>query len=539
MFGGGRFRESTAEKIGFPTINAATFEQVLKFAYTGDAVVSSSNVCGLLEASELFKLPGIEDLCVEFAQQNKLTVQNALGMFSFACSTDKKTLMDLLSRYIADHFDVVSIVDRFLDISYNALVLILNQSSSSAAAVVRNEESLLGAITRWVHHNRVERLQYVSKLFDMIRFENISPAYVRFMFEKFVIDSNISALTHISTPVGDSEVSELPAPKTSFSKAESLLHIFVTHEKEKLMRIFSINETRHDCVISAEVSHEDREQKVRNVLNDVYLYSLNYSRIGRHPSRAIQEEFQTFCAYTSVSMNTKISLKKPPLIVEDVDMCALRTNFLYMYNKFNLEEEAIRTNSSTSVTLFDNEEINRGMYVYNCEVNNWFPVPTMKKQLDESCLAACNETLFLIGGQASDGTIPAGYAQAFDYRIGKWQELPKTNYNYCGAACCAIQGNIYVCGGWCYEFTPAEKYDSVAGKWEKLACRPMGKGQVYDHRAVNYLNQLWVMLTTKDFSVEIYEPKMNKWSSSLALKKAVKKTASPVYIVDAVVSKPK
>jgi hypothetical protein len=90
--------------------------------YTGDAAVSTINVCDLLEASEFFKLPGIEDLCVEFAQQNNATIENTLDMLAlFVRLTNKKTLIDVLECSIVDQFDTFSRVDRFFDIPFDGL----------------------------------------------------------------------------------------------------------------------------------------------------------------------------------------------------------------------------------------------------------------------------------------------------------------------------------------------------------------------------------------------------------------------------------
>jgi hypothetical protein len=499
--------------------------------YTGNAVVSTDNVRSLLEASEFFKLPGIEDLCVEFVQQNTMTVQNTLDMFTFARSTNKATLMDILGGYIADQFDIFSNIDRFLDIPFDDLTFILNNRSSSST---QNTESLLGAITRWIHH-RGERLQYLDKLLKIIRFENISAGYMRFVFGKFIADLNNTVLTQIKRPGGYDEVSELP--KTALLEAETSLHVFVEHREEKLMRIFSINKANF-CSISTTVSQTDPLHLVDGVSNDSHLFCLNHS--SSVASAQETNQFQKFCAYTSVSLCPELRLSTPPLIFRYIQMRALQ-NSIYVYNVFIFNEVTRQTGLSPSVTLFDNEEIRRGVYAYNCEVDNWFPVPKTRRKLRESCFTTCDGSLFLIGGEAADKSIPAGYGQAYDYRIGKWRELPKTHDNYVSAACCAVEEKIYVCGGAANEAISTERYDLVAGKWEKMA--PMNKRRLC-HKAVNYLNRLWVMgmsfsdgeLST-DLSVEVYDPKLNKWSSFPALKELAEQTTSSGAILDAVVFK--
>ena len=80
MFGG-NFKERNMEIVSLTEIDATMFEQVLKFIYTGDAVVNSDNLCSLLQASEFLNLPGIEDICLQFLQKDRLTFQNAFDVF--------------------------------------------------------------------------------------------------------------------------------------------------------------------------------------------------------------------------------------------------------------------------------------------------------------------------------------------------------------------------------------------------------------------------------------------------------------------------
>jgi hypothetical protein len=537
MFGGD-FVESTAENVTLTETDAATFEPVLRFMYSGDVVISSSNVYDLLQASEYFKLPGMEELCVQFVQKNKMTVQNTLDIFTFACSTNKNVLKNALSRYVASQFDIFSKVSAFLELPFDDLKLILDQlSSSPTSATAKNDESLLGALLRWIYHRREERAQYVHDVIKLICFENISSAYLRSVFTKVAANFDITTLTRITKPVGYDEVSELP--KNPLAETEiSGLHVFVKHKDVNLMRIYSVNGDG-DCCVSNEIAQTHPQQWVRCVTraDNSYMYAFNYFRVD---SKLRTVSDQTFSAYTSVSMRRELRLKSPPLIFEECDMCGLRNN-IYVYNEW-IFKEAVRTNSShSSAAVFDDDEIGRGLYVYNCEVDDWFSVPKMKRQLEGSCMVACDDILYLIGGEASDGTVPGGYVQAYDHRAGKWRRLPETNHLYTGAACCAIDGKIYVSGGR-VSSREVERYDPVAGKWETITS--MNKKMVY-HRMVNYSNRLWAMGSfdmeghpANDLSIEMYNPKSMRWSSFVAVSlTAAGKTTSPGTIMEAIVFK--
>ena len=46
-----RMRERTSESVVIPTIDAVTFEDVLRFIYTGDAIIEVNNIFNLIVAS--------------------------------------------------------------------------------------------------------------------------------------------------------------------------------------------------------------------------------------------------------------------------------------------------------------------------------------------------------------------------------------------------------------------------------------------------------------------------------------------------------
>jgi hypothetical protein len=125
-------------------------------------------------------------------------------------------------------------------------------------------------------------------------------------------------------------------------------------------------------------------------------------------------------------MDTELNWKTPPLIFEDAQMCVLLRNNLYVYND-NPFKVAMRTNSpaTSSITSFNDEELSRGVYLYSNAVNCWFPVPIMKRKMEQSCLVSCDDVLFLVGGLAADNLNSAGYAQAYDCRVANGESSQK------------------------------------------------------------------------------------------------------------------
>jgi len=179
----GNFRESTARNVVLRDINASSFKEVLKFIYTGDVSINSTNVFTLLRASEFFELPGMETLCVEFVQKKQLTVENTFDIFAFAITTKKNTLMEIASEYIIEHFGVFSKTSRFYEMPFENVSLILNKYSNLPS---RNKEFLMVTLVQWICHASEERFQYFHNLARTIRFTDISSECVQYMIGKII-----------------------------------------------------------------------------------------------------------------------------------------------------------------------------------------------------------------------------------------------------------------------------------------------------------------------------------------------------------------
>jgi len=248
-------------------------------------------------------------------------------------------------------------------------------------------------------------------------------------------------------------------------------------------------------------------------MNDDRLYCLQYVR--RNPEN--NGDYQSFCMSSTVDMCATLTLKPPPVILDDVSLCPSK-NSIYLYNQ-TLSRR--RSSSVNHMFHFTDEEISNGIYVYNCELDHWFPVPLMPAQVKDASLVLLDCMLYLIGGFP-----PSNYV--FDQRVGKWQvfsEFPiAADCYHVRADCATLNGKIYVCGGVGTEI--AEQYDPKIGEWETIA--PMMK-PMQDHRIMPFSDKIWVMETffedicSHNFSdiVHVYDPSLNEWKNSSILSKAV------------------
>jgi len=182
-----KFDESNAHNVVVDEIDASTFEQILRFIYTGEITVTNANLFSMIRACEFYKLPAdIETHCMEYVEEEKRRViDNAFEILTFIRLTKKIKLISTLSTYIRKHFHYFSKTPSFLNLSFDDLDLIVAQPSPSSSL---NENVTLDAIVQWIRHSTSERNQYFDSLFGKIRIKNLSPSYVGCMVKQYVED---------------------------------------------------------------------------------------------------------------------------------------------------------------------------------------------------------------------------------------------------------------------------------------------------------------------------------------------------------------
>jgi hypothetical protein len=143
---------------------------------------------------------------------------------------------------------------------------------------------------------------------------------------------------------------------------------------------------------------------------------------------------------------------------------------IYMYHNDD-DRDCIRVKSIASAHMFSDAEISQGMFVYKCNLDQWFPVPRASRNIRRpGHMTSDANRLYLIEEFSNLSSGSCG-VKAYDHQSGKWQTLPRTPCTSIHAAC-AHQGRIYVvgdsrvCGG---KYTNnLDVYDPVAGRRQKL-----------------------------------------------------------------------
>jgi len=78
---------------------------------------------------------------------------------------------------------------RFLEVPVNFIRLVLK----NWLRPVPNEDVMLSAIIRWVNHSCEQRLSHFKTFARILRFENVSPAYRKYLVKKFILSPKVAS----------------------------------------------------------------------------------------------------------------------------------------------------------------------------------------------------------------------------------------------------------------------------------------------------------------------------------------------------------
>jgi hypothetical protein len=458
-------------------VNAVAFEEIRRFAYTGDCVLTKDNVFSVLRASELFKLARVEELCIKFIAEY-LPIPGMLEAFHFACLTRKNRLKGVLSQYIMEHFVEWCDDNKFLELTFDDWNVLLSQRWYLPC---EQESKLFDAIIRWLNYSRESRAQYSEQLMAQIQLEHIIEAdtnYVMCTMKSVLLGHKCSTADVDCRTPQDSPAFEFPRLKTEIkSRIPKLsLHVYM-HGRNRLMTVYSANKCNREWSTSCTMVFPYTQ--LMSVGINGYLFCLDYSNATkRHTFRA--------CSSLDVSptRGAHVKLKSPPAMMsKGFDLCNIRNN-IYVNAWHEIDS------SSSSNSVFTSEELSRGIYMYSIERDQWFPVPsTRTTKKGTSALLSYDDTLYLLG---RDPDTCFYSLQTLDNRTSKWQILPKSiEFESIPSIrpCCAHRGSIYACpAGNFYNRMDVNVYDSVAGKWRKLESTSRIS---QPRRLVSYENWLW------------------------------------------------
>lgn len=511
MFYGGFecFKESHLEEIPLLNIDSATFDEVLRFVYKGFVHVNDNNVYNLLHASEMLRLAFIESECVRYLKFN-VPGDDAIDIYLFACATCKYELIATVRLFLLDHLDFFSRHGQFLKLSFEELcTLLVNFQPSS----VKEENACLSTILQWTLCSTAaslkERKSRFTKLTQCISFQNLSLESIANSFDRNVFDYAENSCVDAMI-ISNSDL-RVERSKSSLHVYINTLNKFNEHEDFGLQKeihlpqtnVFSLQECNNVVNWYPSRTLKPRVSELQTVVLNDRLYCLKNVE-GRY----------RFTVCSSADLSTDVRTLRSPLLDTSYFLNTICGHKNCIYGSYYSDTDPQK------------------LLYFNCELDKWSTVSVMNAAYHPAI--TCDDSrVYVIGGRNGNSQVAAGNyegirdVQAYDTRVGHWEQLPKSRLRHAPFdRCCSHEGKIYVTCIATARDDLLEVYDPVSGKWDVIQLE--NKLNFHSEnlcRLLSHDNRLWVLSNEKEtqsIRVRVYNSFSQEWNSSSLLDRVAK-----------------
>ena len=150
-----------------------SFESVIDFIYSGVIGIKSENVQSILIIASFLGLQRLVDACCSFLD-DRLHVNNVLGIRSFAEINFCHQLVKTCNKFINRHFERVSRVEEFSQLDHLEVINIISRDDLN----VYGEETVYEAVISWVKKHEELRESLLPLLLSHVRLALLTPAFL-------------------------------------------------------------------------------------------------------------------------------------------------------------------------------------------------------------------------------------------------------------------------------------------------------------------------------------------------------------------------
>ena len=472
-------------KIELEEATAAVMEDVLKYVYAGNVLVTEERAHNLFVTADYLLIPGLKTLAGNFLKE-VVTIDNCIFNYYFADKYQCLELKEKSCQVINSNFTVVMETEDFLKLDKKQVM----EWVSSDDITVGAEEDVFKGIVKWVSHNKSERGGAFPELLHQIRLTSLSFDFVlnKLMKEELFTKDTEFGLNFVVDAVKfmlgatDGQVNQQPRK----SLDECVDGIFVRGGRKALCYIPQQNVWYR--LADRLVDHES------NFL--VQLKSKIYTKYLLDGSKAAME-------YYIPATNSWGTIEVKPATTR-LTHCAVLKGDLY----------------AAYCSL-----VRGAIFRYDAERNFWHKLEVLSIKQGSPCLVSDDKHLYIIGGRSLS---EEAKTRRFDPSTNEWEDIADINerrYDACGAA---MNSKVFIAGGWQGKevISSCEVYDPSTDEWQLI---PSLRVPRYDASMVCVQGKLYVLGGSTTFknkgkhqfrrvlSVEILDLDRNEWIEKSAV----------------------
>ena len=449
-------------KIELEEASAAVMEDVLKYVYSGNVLVTEERAHNLFVTADYLLIPGLKTLAGNFLKE-AVTIENCIFNYCFADKYQCLELKEKSCQMINPNFSVVMETEDFLKLNKKQVM----EWVSSDDITVGAEEDVFKGIVKWISYNKSEREGAFPELLHEIRLASVSFDFVlnKLMKEElFTKDAEFGlnfVVDAMKLMLGATDEQVNQQPRKSLN--ECVDGIFVRGGRKALCYI---PQQKLWCRL-ADRSVNHKAKFLIQLKSKIYTVNEKEHLFGQPKSVAMEYYIPATNSWGAVEV-------KP----DDTSFtcCAVLKGDLYAaYFSAVCEGEIFR---------------------YDAERNFWHKLEVSSIKQGSPCLVSDDKHLYIIGGlhYQSEGaaTCILSKARRFDPSTNKCEDIADINerrYCSCGAA---MKGKIFIAGGKRDQevFSSCEMYDPLTNEWQLM---PSLRVPRYDASMVCVQGKLYVL----------------------------------------------
>ena len=396
-------------KIELEEATAAVMEDVLKYVYTGNVLVTEGRAHNLIATADYLLLPGLKSTAGNF-QGEVLAVENCIFNYYFAEKYQCVELKEKSRQIINSNFIVVMETEDFLKLNMKQVM----EWVSSDDITVSAEEEVFKGIVKWVSHNKSEREEAFPELLHQVRLTSLSCDFVLNDLPKeelilrnteFGLNFVVDAMKLMQNAT-DGQVNQQPRKCLE----AHLNGIFVCGGRKALC-YFPQQNLWYQL---ADKLFDDQGYSPTQCKGNIYMpgYICGESKW----QWVMQYYVPTSNSWGAVQSDTNLS---------SLTCCTVCKGYLY----------AICLNTFSEGKIFR----------YDAETNCWNKILDPPKKPWYSCIVTDEQYLYIIGGTLLNDAIAT--TTRFDFNNSKWEEVADLNHPRISAFGATMKGKVYIAGG--------------------------------------------------------------------------------------------
>ncbi|XP_049312330.1 kelch-like protein 28 isoform X13 [Bactrocera dorsalis] len=469
-------------------IDSDIFERLITFCYTGQALITVTNVGAMLKAAIRLQLDDAITRCVEYlmAHIDEYTLHDAYML-------ERETRCEILKRkfieYEIKNFMEISQSDEFLNFDVEKLQRILESDNLN----ITREEVAFEAIKRWFNYDVAAREKQLPLLIACLRLTQFDADFLLTHIQPLPGCELLAfkAISWISKPEARTKINMRFTEPRGVSAAncnEKTLLVVCSEETEINPKVLQYNKAEGKWQEYASIKYD--HYGCRTILKDDNILFIGGNKNGA-PSNIVR----------SWNIRSKTWQNLPAMKQARWRHCVVELDGkIYAIGgregKINLTEDR----AMSSVERYTTSD-------------GWEFVSSLNDRRYNASAVTLNGKIYIMGGRNSG--VPLKSVECYNPDSNTWTSCADMTECHWLHGVAVHKGHIYVVGCFSGNGT-VERYDPQQNTWSKICSLEVGRGIIACASLDNKLWAIFFSVSGNKISVSVYNEENDRWEQKCA-----------------------